>query len=100
MSNLKLPRIKTVNYNGNLNKADLEVDDDNFKITYIKSVRTKNTQTILAECSLGLFHKMMNSKKIFIGWERYPIYEDLKVPQCYKCQYFTLRAQYATTKGV
>lgn len=98
MPNLRLPRVKIVNYNGNLKQADIEerirnqnkwiTEEDNFKITYIKHIKNKNTRTIFGECTAGLFHKMMEVKKLCIGWERYPIYEDLTVPKCYNCQGF------------
>ena len=30
----------------------------------------------------------MRYKKLCIGWERFPVFEDLDVPRCFKCQGF------------
>lgn len=29
--------------------------------------------------------KSLTKKKLYIGWERCPVYEDISVPQCYNC---------------
>lgn len=96
-SKLRNPQIKIV---GHTNEDKLTVDqleesirnqnsfiteDDTFTITYIKET---NNKTIFAECCPGLFRKIMFQKKIYIGWERYPVYENLSVKQCFKCNGF------------
>lgn len=63
--------------------------DDELRVTYVKH-RNKNdrTYTIYGECTSALFHKFMAMKKIFINWERYPIYEHMSIQKCFKCQEF------------
>lgn len=34
----------------------------------------------------GAIWCLMSRKKVYIGWEHYPVYEDLSVLRCYKCQ--------------
>lgn len=91
---LKKPRIKICHYYGNKNATEIEnsirkqnkyiEESDEIKVTYIKKTDTKGT-LVFAECSSRLFNKIMYYKKIYIGWERYPVYEDISLPQCYHC---------------
>ena len=30
----------------------------------------------------------MNAKRIYIGWKRFPVYEDLNALKCFNCQQF------------
>lgn len=95
---LDQPKIKVIGYTGK--KAPDEIEDcvrkqnewigpdDVFKITYLRKDERRNVTTVLANCSPGLFHKMMKVKKVFIDWERYPVYEDLTVTRCFGCQGF------------
>lgn len=48
---------------------------------------------IIVECSPDIFHKFMMYKKIYIGWERLPVYEDINVQRCFKCQEYTHKAK-------
>lgn len=89
------PKIKITGYTGDMDMKEIEecikkqnqiiTSEDEFKITYIKKSKNKNS-TIFAECTPRLFHRIMNVKKLFLDWERLPVYEDIKVPRCYKCQ--------------
>lgn len=95
---MRKPRVKITGYIGK-NKNEEEIvdyirkqnlwigDADELKITYIKQKRNEES-TIFAECSAGLFHKFMHNKKVFIEWQRYPVYEDLSITKCFKCQGF------------
>lgn len=95
---LKLPRMKIVGYRGTSNMEELEniikkqntwiEDIDRINITYIKEVKNKKTSTIFFECSPNLYWKLMDHKKICIGWERYTVFENLSVKRCFKCQEF------------
>lgn len=93
------PKIKIIGYTGNKPMEEIEesikrqnrwiVEKDYFKITYVKKQKNKsNTSTIYAECSGDLLLRIKNYKRICIDWERLPIYEDLSVSRCYKCQGF------------
>lgn len=91
---LRKPRIKITGYNGDLDRARLEEcikeqnqfinTNDELKITFVKEM--KDFCTVFGECSPSLFHKFMTVRKVFIGWERYPVYEDIGVTRCFKCQ--------------
>lgn len=91
---LRKPRIKITGYDGMIGKEDLEkcireqnhfiTTNDDLKITFVK--RIKDRYTVFGECSPSLFHRFMAVGRVFIGWERYPIYEDIGVTRCFKCQ--------------
>lgn len=93
-----LPRIKIAGYSGDESIVTLEkkirkqnkwIDTaDHLKITYIRRIKNKPNSTIYAECSGSLFNKMLTYGKVYIDWERLPVYEDLTVSRCYKCQGF------------
>ncbi|KAG5883488.1 hypothetical protein JTB14_013132 [Gonioctena quinquepunctata] len=57
------------------------------KINYIKKNK-KVDKIIHCECSSASFKNLIGRGKVYIGWERYPVYEDLEVLRCYKCQEF------------
>ena len=59
-------------------------DDDYLQLTYIKQIQN-NKSIVFDECSGDLFGRLMASKKVFISWERCPIYEDTRIPRCKKC---------------
>ena len=59
-------------------------DDDYLQLTYIKQIQN-NKSIVFGECSGDLFGRLMASKKVFISWERCPIYEDTRIPRCKKC---------------
>ena len=93
---LNLPRMKIVGYTGDQNSEELEQvirqqntwigEEDKINITFIKKAKNKNVSTIFFECSSKLYWKMIAQKKIFIGWERYNVYENLTVTRCFQCQ--------------
>lgn len=95
---LRNPRIKIVGINKDYTKDEMETiikkqntiiaEDDLFKVTYIKSFKHKNSKTAYAECSPKIFHHFMNVKKIYLGWEILPVYEEINVTKCFKCQQF------------
>lgn len=59
-------------------------DEDYLKITYIKA--NKNNKCIVfGECSGDLFGRFMSFKRVFISWERCPVYEDSRMPRCKIC---------------
>lgn len=96
------PRIKITNFNQDMPDADVEKSIieqnslmDDFKVTYIKTGRSGN-KVVYGECSAFNFKKFMNMKKVCIGWERYPVYEDLNIPRCFKCQEFYHKKQNCT----
>lgn len=96
LTKMRKPRFKIIGYEGGLdieqinkclreqNKFIKEIDD--LEITYIKHNKNNSLCTIYGECNASLFHRFMAMTKVFIGWERYPVYEDLSIMRCFKCQ--------------
>lgn len=94
ITKLRKPRFKITGYDGSMDKEDLESSireqnhfiniNDELKITFVKKI--KERFTVFGECSPSLFHRFMAAEKVFIGWERYPIYEDVGFVRCFKCQ--------------
>ncbi|CAH2013030.1 unnamed protein product [Acanthoscelides obtectus] len=71
-----------------IKKQNPIIGEEHFKVTYIKSFKTKKYKTVYAECSPKLFHLLMERKKIYMGWERFPVYENISILKCFKCQQF------------
>lgn len=59
-------------------------NDDYLNITYIKAIQ-KNKSIVFGEYSGDLFGRLMTFKKVFISWERCPVYEDNRIPRCKSC---------------
>lgn len=98
ITKMKWPRFKIVGFSGvtgdeqQIARSIMEQnhileDQSNIKITFIrKSNRNTGLSTIFGECSPTVFQRLMNLKKIYIHWQRYPIYENLDIVRCFKCQ--------------
>lgn len=98
-TNLKKPRIKIPGVSTNRSDyGEIEQvikgqnpiisNEDEFKVVHIKTFKTKNTKTLIVECSPRLFHTLMANQKLYFGWERYTIFEDISVLKCYNCHQF------------
>ena len=96
ITKMRLPRIKISGYRGDMTMEKIELClreqnefiqvSDELKITYIKQNKKNQSKTIFGECSPQLFRQFMERKRIFMEWERYPIYEDLSIQRCFHCQ--------------
>lgn len=96
----RLPRLKVVGVDKNNISCDLEEieqslrkqnkwigDDGGLKVTYVKTFGGKNSHaTVYLECSANLYHEAMNRKKMYLGWQRCPVYEELSIQRCFACQ--------------
>lgn len=94
LSKMRKPKIKIPNFTEemtteNIEKKILEQNQlaEGVKVTYVQKKRS-GSKTIFCDCSPSAFNKLINMKKIYIGWERYPVYENLDVPRCFQCQGF------------
>lgn len=104
---MRKPRIKIISYGQDLKEKEIEesiVEQNNLpqgSIT-VKYVRKEKSglKTIFCECSIQSFHKIMAEKRIFIGWERLLVYEDLDIPRCYRCQGFYHKSNNCRNKTV
>lgn len=92
---LRNPRIKIVGFQGDMAEKDIEIsirkqnatlfiDGDTLKVTFIRKYKD-GSQNIFLECSSGLFNRIMLERKLYIDWERFHVYEDLSIKQCFKC---------------
>lgn len=96
MTKMRKPRIKIVGYEGDLRKEEIEkclrqqndcVDEkDELKVTFIRNRKQNKPSIIYGECSSQLFHKFMAAKKINLDWTRCPVFEDVNISRCFKCQ--------------
>lgn len=91
---MRKPRIKICNFTESLTAEDIDkcIIEQNeilgeIKTTYIRNTK-KGVKTVYCECSVIAFNQIMQKKKLCIGWERFPVYEDLDIPRCFKCQGF------------
>lgn len=91
---MRKPRIVITNFTqGDMTEDDIQVcianqnqfKDEEVKVKYVSKSRA-GQRKIYCECSAAAFSSLMSRKKVYIGWERYPVYEDLSVLRCYKCQ--------------
>lgn len=106
MTTLRKPKIKIIGCSPNADKMELENaikeqnsfinENDEINITYVHTKQNKST--IFAECSPNLFAKIIYNKKLYIGWERYPVYEDLGISRCFKCQSYNHKSKNCTSK--
>ncbi|KAG5869909.1 hypothetical protein JTB14_028400 [Gonioctena quinquepunctata] len=103
-SKMKKPRIKIPMFQQNLSKEEIETSIkqqnealDEIKVTFIKKGKN-NKSTVYGECSPSTFRQLMRLNKVFIGWERYSVFEDLTVPRCFQCQEFYHKKQNCPNK--
>jgi hypothetical protein len=68
-----------------INQNDLRILNGKLKISYIGK-NARQQPIIFAETSPNLFRILMHRKKLYIGWERFPVYEDISIGRCRRCQ--------------
>lgn len=98
-SKMRKPRVRITNFGQDLTREEIEASIlqqneglKDFRVTYTR--RGRNGQnTVFGECSPSTFRQLMQVNKVFIGWERFPVYEDLSVPRCFQCQGFYHKKQ-------
>lgn len=59
-------------------------DEDSIEVKYIKLQKNK-TYTIFIEVNGSAFRKIIQHKKLNIGWDRCSVYEDISILRCFKC---------------
>lgn len=91
---MRKPRIKITNFKQEMSVEDIEKSiyeqnplSDKIQVTYIKKTKT-GSSIIFCECPPAVFNEIINMKKLYIGWERHPVYEDLSIPRCFTRQAF------------
>lgn len=92
LSKMRKPRVKIPGYNQEMTASEIEesIKSQNqfrgdIKVVHIRKKRS-GRNTVFCECSPDSFADLMLMKRVFIGWERYPVYEDLDIPRCFHCQ--------------
>lgn len=104
LTKMRQPRIKITNFQQEMSKEDIEESikkqngiEGNIVVTYIKKTKL-GSAIIFGECCPKSFGNIMRQGKIYIGWQRCPVYEDLEVPRCHNCQGFFHKKTNCTNK--
>lgn len=111
LSKLTNPRIKIVGYSSDVvSNEDIEskiisqnkfiTPEDYLKVTYVRKGLGNKPSTIYAEVSPILYHKFLHYNKIYIDWERFPVYEDLWITKCTNCQSYSHKTRNCTVSSV
>lgn len=94
MSKMRRPRVKIASFGQRMSGDEIVgcIKSQNqlkgeIEVVHIKEKRS-GLNTVFCECSPDAFKKLMEMKKVCIGWERYPVYEDLDILRCFRCQGF------------
>lgn len=90
---LKKPRFKITNIEVNLDKNALQQDianRNNFPVEDVHIVHvykslTSGKLSAIMETTGTVYQSIMETKKVFVGWQRCPVYEDHNVNMCYNC---------------
>lgn len=90
---VRISNIKNMNadqlLNAIKNQNHFLQNEDNISIKVLKT--TKNNSNIsfaIVECNGSAFRKLLAAKKVNIGFERCPVYENYHVTRCFKCNGF------------
>ena len=67
------------------NQNSIECETNDFKVLHIHKLKNKDSKTIYLETSPIIFQRLLARKKVFIGWQRCRIYEDLNINRCFNC---------------
>lgn len=91
LTKMRRPRIKICNFTDQMTPEQIDrcIAEQNgitgdVRTTYIGKTK-KGVRTVYCECSPAAFGQIMEKQRLCIGWERFPVYEDLDVPRCFKC---------------
>lgn len=70
-----------------LKQNNLQCDPDGLKVVYMQKIIAKNTFTAYLEVSASLYTEIMVERdmRIFVGWQRCRVYNDLNLRRCWKC---------------
>lgn len=89
------PCVTVSNISGEMSKEDVVEairvqnvflgDADNFKLKVLKKARNNKSLYAVLECNGSCYQKMMGSRRINIGFNKCPIYENINLIRCYKC---------------
>lgn len=107
---LKNPQIKITGFDKNMTNIEVEqavrkqnnfiAENELFEVVHIKTDTRSNKKTIFIDCSPTNFQRLISVGKVFIDWERYSLYENVKPPQCYQCWGFYHKNTNCTSKVV
>ena len=107
---LKNPQIKITGFDKNMTNIEVEQavkkqnsfisENELFEVVHIKTNSKSNKRTIFIDCSPTNFQRLISVGKVFIDWERYSLYENVKPPQCYQCWGFYHKNTNCTSKVV
>lgn len=96
---MRRPRVKIPGFNQEMSddeiadsiKSQNQVKGD-VKVVHIRK-KGSGLKTVFCECTPDSFARLMSMRRVFIGWKRYSVYEDLDIQRCFQCQgYYHKRA--------
>lgn len=93
---LTKPRVKVANIDSKIDQTTLQKDilarngftEEGFRIVHSFENRTSGKTTAIAETSTDTYRKIMETGKLYVGWQRCPVFNDDNVHVCFKCNGF------------
>lgn len=92
---LQKPKLKIVKIERKFGYEELKtkIIEQNFEndqsidlqVQYIQYIQNRNTYTAFIEVSAETYLKIMTRRKLYIGLQRYNVYNDLNMKRCWKC---------------
>lgn len=67
---------------------DFLTEQDEFSIQTLKEAKNGRSQYVILRCNGSCFRKMMGARKINVGFDRCPVYENFNLRRCFKCYRF------------
>jgi hypothetical protein len=105
---LKNPRLKIFGLSekyesaqliGLIRKQNHEINDTAIiEVRKNEKVKNRNIFVAVLEVDAETFRKLMSVGKINIGWDRCPVFEDISVDRCFKCEGYFHKSAKCTNK--
>lgn len=71
-------------------------DEDKVELKVFKKSRKSDKNWAVLECSGSAFRKILLEGKLNLNYQRCPVYENVHVPRCFKCNGFYHRSEECT----
>lgn len=107
MGKLRNPRVKVVGIARDFETSELLEDiivrngfEDSTGIEIVHTYKRNDRTTAILEVTPKAYQQIMDRSKLFIGWQKCPVYDDLNVGICYKCCGYNHTSKKCTKKEV
>lgn len=74
---------------------DIFETSSNIEVTYIKEFKNKRDQinyTVYAEVDGNTYQRIIKAEKIYLGWDRCRVYDNVNILRCFNCNGFNHKA--------